>query len=372
MTELSGDIEKYHTPLLAWFDEHQADLPWRHNRSPYRVWLSEIMLQQTQVATVIPYYERFLARFPTVEVLAAADINEVLKLWEGLGYYSRARNLHKAAQMVVNEFDGAFPETVDGLKKLPGIGNYTSGAVASMAFNQDVPVVDGNVIRVLTRWVNIADDVTKGPTKRHLWAVAQQLVPHGRAANWNEALMDLGRTVCTPVSPRCETCPVNHVCEAYALGVQAERPVKAKRKSRPHYDYAAAVIQDKQGRYLLAQRPFDGLLGGLWEFPGGRVEAQESIVDAVSRTLQEKLGLTVSPQTQLTTVQHGFTHYKMTRHVFICDVMPESTLTAVAYEEMAWVELASIDQYALPVTDQKIAKALNGGGQLSFDTGAMS
>ncbi len=360
------DKTQFNQPLLDWFAANQADLPWRQNRTPYRVWLSEIMLQQTQVATVIPYYERFLGTYPTVADLAGADINDVLKLWEGLGYYSRARNLHKAAQMVVSEFDGAFPDSVAGLKQLPGIGDYTAGAVGSIAFGLDVPVVDGNVIRVLTRLFDIDDEVTKGVTKRELWSLATELIPAGQAANWNEALMDFGRTVCTSTSPQCNSCPMQTVCQAYAAGTQVERPVKRRATKKPHYDYAAAVVQNDAGEYLLAQRPFAGLLGGLWEFPGGRANSEEKLQETAVRVLKEKLSITVNTERQLTTVKHAFTHYKMTRHVFACIIL-SGEVEALEYEAVAWVDIEDIAAYACPVTDQKITKMLRqGGGQLSL------
>ena len=240
---MTQNIPALNDALIHWFEQNKADLPWRRTSDPYAIWLSEIMLQQTQVYTVIPYYERFLARFPTVQALAAASLDDVLKLWEGLGYYSRARNLHRAAQMVVNELGGVFPGTVPELLTLPGVGRYTAGAIASLAFGQDVPVLDGNVIRILTRLFDISDDVTETATKNALWVLAEQLVPAGRAGPWNEGLMELGRVVCTPQSPACGACPVAAFCAARENGVQHERPVKSPKTRTPHYDVTAAVIR---------------------------------------------------------------------------------------------------------------------------------
>jgi len=267
------DLAPLHDALIDWFKHNKEDLPWRQTDDPYRIWLSEIMLQQTQIATVLPYYARFLERFPTVEALAAAPLDDVLKLWEGLGYYSRARNLHRAARMVVEEFGGEFPRTLEGLRTLPGVGPYTAGAVGSIAFGLDVPVLDGNVIRVLARLFNIEDDVRQAGTKRRLWKLAGEIVPAGRAAAWNEGLMELGQRVCVPRSPRCDVCPVRDFCEARALGVQEQRPIRSQKARTPHYDVTAGVIRDGDGHILIAQRKLDAMLGGLWEFPGGKCDA---------------------------------------------------------------------------------------------------
>ncbi|MCC6904826.1 MAG: A/G-specific adenine glycosylase, partial [Anaerolineae bacterium] len=271
------DYTLCHNMLIDWFSAHQVDLPWRRERTPYRVWLSEIMLQQTQVTTVIPYYLRFLERFPTVEALAAAPLDNVLKLWEGLGYYSRARNLHRAAQMVTEEPGGVFPDTVEGLLALPGVGRYTAGAIASIAFGVDASLLDGNVIRIFTRLFDIPDDVTDPAAKARLWRLADDMVPRGRAALWNEGLMELGRLVCTPKSPACAECPLRDLCTSYAAGTVSERPVRRPRATTPHYDVVAGVIRRADGALLIAQRRLDGMLGGLWEFPGGKREPGESL-----------------------------------------------------------------------------------------------
>jgi A/G-specific adenine glycosylase len=256
--------------LLDWFAFEARDLPWRNDRSPYRVWLAEVMLQQTQVNTVVPYYERFLGRFPTVKALAAAPLEDVLKLWEGLGYYSRARNLHAAARQVVAQHGGQIPDSFEALLALPGVGRYTAGAVASIAFGQNVPAVDGNVRRVLARAFAVREDVSRSSTQRELEALAQRLLPPEQAGVFNEALMELGATVCTPRAPDCDRCPLRDLCRAHAAGEQASLPVKRPRKRTPHYDVAAAVTVGQDGRVLVAQRNADDMLGGLWEFPGGK------------------------------------------------------------------------------------------------------
>ena len=228
--------------LLPWWDNHRVDLPWRKNRDPYAVWVSEIMLQQTQITTVIPYYERWLIRLPTVESLAQAPLAEVLKLWEGLGYYSRARNLHAAAQTVMQAYNGRIPSTVPELMKLKGIGRYTAGAIASIAYNQPAPVLDGNVIRVVSRLIDLPDDVTQTATKKLLWQLVADLVPVERPGDFNQALMELGQQICLPARPRCLLCPLSKFCLARQRGTQLERPVRPPRRRIPHYDVAAGII----------------------------------------------------------------------------------------------------------------------------------
>jgi A/G-specific adenine glycosylase len=367
MTGETKDLPRLHDDLIGWFTRHKADLPWRRTTDPYAIWLSEIMLQQTQVTTVIPYYARFLERFPTVGTLAAAPLDEVLKLWEGLGYYSRARNLHRAAQMIVTEFDGLFPASVEGLRKLPGVGDYTAGAVASLAFGLDAPVLDGNVMRIFTRLFDIEDDITQATTKKTLWALAGRLVPAGRAGPWNEGLMELGRRICTPKTPDCDHCPVAAHCETRRLGIQLERPVKAPRPKTPHYDVTAAVTRRDDGRLLIAQRPAEGMLGGLWEFPGGKREPGETLPECLRREIREELGIEIEVGEQIGTVRHAYTHLRITLYAFECRLV-RGEPQALGCADWAWVTIDELDRYAFPVTDQKIIAMLrDGGGQLGMD-----
>lgn len=361
------DIPSLHNRLIAWFEANKENLPWRRSRSPYHVWLAEIMLQQTQVATVIPYYERFLSRFPTVEALAEAPLGEVLKAWEGLGYYSRARNLHRTAQIVTQAYSGEFPSQPEELMKLPGIGRYTAGAIASLAFGLDAAVLDGNVMRVLTRLFDVADDISLASTRQRLWHLAESLLPAGRAGPWNEGLMELGRRICTPRSPVCSACPLAALCEAHRLGVEEERPVRLAKARTPHYDVTAAVIQREDGHILIAQRPLSGMLGGLWEFPGGKRQAGESLAECLSREIREELGIEIVVGPQITTVRHAYTHFRITLYAFACTLLSGEP-QAIGCADWAWVTLDELDQYAFPVTDQKIIAALRGNsGQLSMD-----
>lgn len=353
------DTKPIAAPLLAWYSQQAAALPWRENTDPYRVWLSEMMLQQTQVTTVIPYFLRFTDHFPTVQDLAAADRDVVLKLWEGLGYYSRARNLHKAAQMVVSDFKGQFPASAEILQTLPGVGRYTAGAIASIAFDLPVPVLDGNVMRVFSRIFNIAEDVTLPATQKHLWALAEALVPAERPGDYNQALMELGRTICKPRNPLCEACPVNQLCAAYQLGIQEERPVKAKKAATPHYDVTAGLIRNSERHLLIAKRPDDKLLGGLWEFPGGKQEPGETLEDCLARELHEELNIQVAVGQFFVQVKHAYTHFKITLHVFECTWLPEGgEPECLACADWLWVDESDLEQFAFSAADRQVIAEL--------------
>jgi A/G-specific adenine glycosylase len=345
--------------LLAWYARHQRDLPWRHTRDPYRIWISETLLQQTQVATVIPYYERFLARFPNVHVLASAPLDDVLKTWEGAGYYARARNLHRAARQLVEQYGGKFPRTVADWLKLPGVGRYTAGALASIAFNRDAPIVDGNVTRVLCRYFGIRGDPTRGTsrtTRDRLWKLAADLIPPGRARDFNQALMDHGATICLPRHPRCEICPVRARCVARRLGIQEDLPTKRVKPKRPHYEIGAGIIW-KRGRILIQRRPPQGLLGGLWEFPGGKRERGETFEECVRREVREEVGIQVQVRGEVAVVAHGYSHFSITLHAFTCQYVRGHVhlLHATAFK---WVRPLELKDYAFPAANRKIIDLL--------------
>lgn len=348
--------------LLEWWDKGHADLPWRKTADSYAVWVSEIMLQQTQIVTVIPYYERWMSRFPTVQALAEASLDEVLKLWEGLGYYSRARNLHTAAQQVMAQHNGRLPATVPELLKLRGIGRYTAGAIASIAFNQPVPILDGNVIRVLTRLTDLPDDVTQTPTKNHLWGLAAELVPANRPGDFNQALMELGQQVCLPAKPLCLFCPVASHCLARQRGTQLERPNRPPRPNTPHYDVVAGIIwhQTNPEQFLIAKRPLDGLLGGLWEFPGGKQEAGETLPEALRREIKEELDMEIEVGAFQTQVQHAYTHFRITLHAFHARHIGRQPQN-IGVAAHTWVTIANLHNYAFAITDRKIILSLSSG-----------
>lgn len=354
--------------LIDWRAAQQRDLPWRDappgQRHPYAVWVSEIMAQQTRIAVVVDYFTRWMARFPTVAALAAADQQEVLKAWEGLGYYSRARNLHRAAQIVVDEFDGVLPATRADLLKLPGIGPYTAGAILSLAFGQAVPILDGNVKRVLARLWDIDRSIDETATVNDLWEMAETIArsaPTGAAGAVNEGLMELGALICTPRSPRCLLCPLADLCAANRNGTQSRRPVRSPRRATPHYQVAAGIIWEQRpmaGRFLIAQRPQEGMLGGLWEFPGGKQETDDADLPAtLRREIREELDVEIAVGAHVTTVEHAYTHFSITLHAFHARIVA-GTPRPIGCDDWRWTTLDEVDGWPFPVTDRKIIAAL--------------
>jgi A/G-specific adenine glycosylase len=315
------------------------------------------MLQQTQVATVVDYYHRFLRRFPTVESLAEANLDEVLKLWEGLGYYSRARSLHKAARQVAADLDGRLPQTVDELRTLPGIGAYTAGAIASIAFGLAEPVVDGNVARVLCRLQRIADPPKAPATQRQLWDLAAALVPPDRPGDFNQAMMELGAIVCRPTSPDCRRCPLRTLCGARLAGLQHDLPVRTPGKTVPHHTIVAGVIFRSDGRVLIDRRPDEAMLGGLWEFPGGKVQPRESLAEALRREVREEVGLEVDVECRLCVVNHAYSHFRITLHAFRCRRI-SGRARAIECSAVRWVSPDQLGQYAFPRANGKIIEQL--------------
>ncbi len=345
--------------LLDWFAQHARDFPWRRERTPYRVWVAEVMLQQTRTETMGPYYERFMARFPTLESLARAPLEEVLRLWEGLGYYSRARLLHVAAQKVLEEWGGELPDTREGLQKLPGVGPYIAGAVASIAFGRPEVALDGNACRVLTRLLALEGDPRRPSIRRQLEAYACSIMPPDRPGPFNEALMELGATICLPRRPRCGDCPLADDCRAHQQGQEEAFPTRTPRRTLPHYDVTAAVIQGPDGRFLLARRKENSFLGGLWEFPGGKREEGESLEECLARELREELGVEVAVGAQLVTLEHGYTHFRITLHVFRCRLVA-GTPRCLDCDEVRWVTVEEMAALPMPMTDRRIAGMLSG------------
>lgn len=346
--------------LLEWMTASRRDLPWRRNRTPYSVWISEVMLQQTQVATVIPYFERWMAEFPDIISLAAAPLDRVLKTWEGLGYYARARNLHLAAKSIVERHNGQVPDQRSELLALPGIGRYTAGAILSIAYGHTEPVLDGNVRRVLCRAFDIAENPRTPATDSYLWGLSTGLVqtaPPGQAGELNEALMELGALICTPTSPECLACPVRVHCLAFARGTVAERPVRSMRPRLPHYDTVAAIVGNDSGELLIMRRPLTGLLGGLWGFPGGTVRPGEELGAALARTVSEQTGMSATPRQLIAQVKHAYTHFRISLHAFTTQV-EGSEAKPITGVEVRWVRPSELDQFAFPVTDRKVARQL--------------
>jgi len=342
---------------LHWYRENARRLPWRDHPDPYAIWVSEIMLQQTRVETVIPYFERWMERFPTVEKLANASQQQVLGIWEGLGYYSRARNLHRAAQIVIEEYSGELPRDTDLLLRLPGIGRYTAGAIASIAYNLDEPTLDGNIRRVLARVFDVSQPARSKEGESLLWELAGANLPSGQAGDYNQALMELGATVCTSHPPKCTQCPLADLCVAYSLGVQAERPVKIPKVEIPHHTVTAAILQ-QDGQVLIAQRPPEGLLGGMWEFPGGKVKPGEDLVACISREIREELSVEITVGREIGVYQHAYTHFRVTLHAFLCG-MNGGEPRNLYHTALAWADPTALRDYPMGKIDRQIANELS-------------
>jgi len=343
--------------LLSWYEESRRLLPWRNTSDPYAIWISEIMLQQTQVDAVIPYYLRFLERFPTIQDLARAPLEAVLKVWENMGYYSRARHLHAAAQIVVAFHGGRLPEDANALKALPGIGPYTSGAILSIAFGKPVPAVDGNVKRVLSRLFAVDRPLNAGSTLRLISALAEKLVPAEKPGLFNAALMELGALLCRPGIPRCSACPLISVCLAYADNCQHFLPVTGKRAKRPHREAAAAILRDSLDRLLIVQRPAAGFLGGLWTFPGGMLNPGESVSEGLKNRCREEFNISISVQEPLMTLQQGYTHFQLTLHVFSGTILESDSESPVKSNRL-WTSAAEIRSFPFSRAESKILDVL--------------
>jgi A/G-specific adenine glycosylase len=342
--------------LLKWFAKQKRQLPWRETRDPYRIWISEVMLQQTRVATVIPYYHRFLETFPDIEALAKAKDSVLMKAWEGLGYYARVRNLREAAQTVVKQYKGKLPTSYQELIKLKGFGTYTAASVASLAFGEDCAAVDGNVMRVLARLYAIESDIRKTAAKREFQRIAETLLPQGEAGQFNEALMELGATVCKPKKPACEVCPLRRNCKAFQEGRVNELPRKSPKAAIPHHQIAISVVH-KNGKVLIALRPSEGLLGNLWEFPGGKCKGEESLAECCRRETLEETGLEVEVGKCFSIVEHSFTHFRITLHAFHCRYLCGKA-TPKSSQKIRWVKPQDLDEYAFPKANKKIIEDL--------------
>lgn len=351
--------------LLSWYRAHARQLPWRRTRDPYAIWVAEIMLQQTRVEAVLPYYRAFMRRFPSMEALAQAPLDAVLRVWEGMGYYARARNLHRAAQLVVEQHAGRLPSGRQQLMALPGIGEYTAAALRSIAFGADELALEGNLRRVLARLFELRLDPRSPGGMRELRRLGESILPAGRSSEFNQALMDLGATVCIPRSPRCEQCPLSEDCQAYRRGVQEQLPVRSPRKQLP-LRQAVAAIWELDGKVLIRRQPRDGLLGGLWAFPGGFLEQAEAPEEGLRRTLADQHGIQLTTHTPLPSLEHSFTHFRLRLHPFRCQAAVEPSRmsgsnapTAVREtDDLRWVEPRRLDQYPMGKLDRQIAADL--------------
>jgi A/G-specific adenine glycosylase len=339
------------TRLLKWYKKNGRDLPWRKTSDPYAIWVSEIMLQQTQVATVIPYYQNFLRSFPTLRHLAKANLSKVLKVWEGLGYYSRARNLHRGCQIVLNHFRGRVPDTLKDLLTLPGIGRSTAGAIRSFAFNKAAPILDGNAKRVLSRLFAVSDNPAKGKTEDLLWKISESLIPKGDASSFNQGLMDLGAMTCTPKEPQCSKCPLREFCKGKASGEPERFPTKTTRKKIPRIEAISAVIR-KNGTVLVQQRPPEGLLGGLWEFPNWKNEENGGSRSKLRNYIKKDMGMIAEVSGVIGTFRQTFSHFKLTLHVYDCE-------SKDGMERGRWVPIKNLSLFPMSRIHRRIAQAID-------------
>ncbi len=347
---------EFRNALISWYLKHSRKLPWRENPNPYRIWVSEAMLQQTQVKTVIPYYQRFVLKFPDIASLASADTEQVLKAWEGLGYYARARNLHRAARRVCQDHGGCIPDTYAAFRSLPGVGDYIAAAVLSIAYNQPLCVVDGNVKRVLARLMMIDDPVNAASARERFQSEADRLLDRKHPGCFNQAMMEFGALICRPGSPRCNECPVKDLC----LSFQNDRTVDyPKRKVRPktplHHLVAGVVLKDHE--ILIARRPMEGLLGGLWEFPGGRVETDEPPESACIRNIAKTVNLHVAVDCHVGRIKHAYTHFRILMDVFVCRHC-KGTVRLNGPEAFRWISLNEIENHAFPAGHHKFIPRL--------------
>ncbi len=340
--------------LLTWYSENKRDLPWRKTSNPYHIWVSEIMLQQTRVDTVIPYFNNFIEQFPTIEALAEADEEAVLKAWEGLGYYSRARNLQAAVREVKESYGGTVPNNEEEISTLKGVGPYTAGAILSIAFGKPVPAVDGNVMRVLSRILLVQDDISKVKTRKAFERAVRKLIPDDSASSFNQALMELGAVVCTPKSPGCLLCPVQTECQAFHKGMQHELPVKAKKKPPKPVNMAVAVLE-QDNHFLILKRPDEGLLANLWEFPNCEIDTQSDTKQQLHSFLNEDWGLDVQLRDHVLTFEHTFSHIKWKLDVYR-GVLHTNLIET---EEVKLATIAELDRYPFSVSHQKIKGRLN-------------
>lgn len=360
--EANGKLrQRIRRRLLAWFERHRRDLPWRRTRDPYHIWVSEVMLQQTQVATVVPFYERFLKAFPTLTALAAADEQEVLRHWQGLGYYRRARDLHRAARELVRRHGDRIPDDPEALHGVSGIGRYTRGAILSQAFDRRLPIVEANSRRVLCRLFGRTDDPRRGPGQRWLWHMAESLLPSRRIGDFNQSLMELGALVCTPAAPRCAECPLAEDCVARRRRLQDKIPVRFA-AAAPVEVHEVAVAVRRGSQVLLVQRPPGGRWAGLWEFPRGQVVEGETPEAAASRWLRHSTGVRARLGAEVTTIRHGVTRFRITLVCFEARYEAGSFRPAF-YPEGHWVEPERLLQYPVSTPQRRLIEALTGERQ---------
>lgn len=344
--------------LLAWFDKHGRDLPWRRTYTPYHIWISEIMLQQTQMDRVVAYFSRWIQRFPDVQNVVQVSEEEAFKLWEGLGYYTRVRNILRTAEILVRQFNGNLPADHQALLSLPGIGKYTAGAIMSLAFNKEYPIVDANIERVFSRIFNIDTPIKEKEAQRFIWRKAKELIPPGEARHFNQALMELGALVCTPKNPLCNACPVRDDCEALRLGVVTERPIPIKSNTTIPIEMVTGILIH-QGKIFIQKRLQDDIWANLWEFPGGRLKPGESPEEALRREYLEETELRIGNLEKIMKVKHSYTRYRVTLHCFYCTLLNgHATPVLHAAQEYRWISPRDLKNFAVPAGHRKLIASI--------------
>lgn len=342
------DIFGFQQNLISWYHKHKRELPWRLTKDPYKIWVSEVMLQQTKVDTVIPYYQHFIEKYPTPRALSEADEQEVLKMWEGLGYYSRARNLQNAVREVSASYGGEVPSDPDDLGSLKGVGPYTKGAILSIAFDQPHPAVDGNVMRVLSRIFNIGEDIAKSATKKLFEAYVTEIISREDPSSFNQGVMELGATICTPKSPACLLCPVQKYCRAFAEGVEEQLPVKSKAKKQKTVSYGALLIKNEQHQHMIEKRSEDGLLANLWQFP--MVPLDDISYDHMADWIYSEYGVSIQIGEKVDSFKHVFSHL-----IWKIDIYYAWTKqTETADDRIQFVDQKNLALYPFPVSHQKM------------------
>ena len=343
--------------LLAWFAAHSRDLPWRQTYDPYQIWISEIMLQQTQMERGVEYFSRWLSRFPDLAALAAASEEEVLKLWEGLGYYSRARNLHQAARIIARDWNGQLPDDHTALLALPGIGPYTAGAIMSLAYNRNFPLVDANVERLFSRLYDIDSPIKASANRRFVWQRATELIPAGRARLFNQAMMELGALVCTPKNPDCPVCPLSRHCRAKRGKTVDKRPVLGEKQQSIAIEMVTGILIHR-GKVFIQKRPPAGVWANLWEFPGGEIEAGESPAEALIREYREETEWRIDDLKKIRIVKHSYTRYRVTLHCYFCRLSHGKKQPVLhAAQEYRWVAPAELHDFAFPTGHRQLIDA---------------
>jgi len=340
--------------LLNWFETNRRNLPWRNTKDPYAIWVSEVMLQQTQVNTVIPYYKRFLKEFPSVSILSKSTQDQVLKCWEGLGYYSRAINIHKASKIVDDQYSGLVPSDPIVFRQLPGVGDYINAAVQSIAFGHRMAVVDGNVRRVLSRLYEMPETINESKYAKIFAKKAQALLSNKSPGDYNQAVMELGALICTPRNQQCNICPLSKNCQAFIHNTITKYPRRKKSPVIPTEHWLAAVIQ-KDNKFLLTQRKTGGFLGGLWEFPGGKIDTNENHQNACLRLIKEQLQIDIHVNNHVCQIKHTYTHFKQIMDAFLCHYR-SGTIVLKGHTDFKWIDWSEINQFALPKSNLKFIK----------------